>query len=120
MDGGDVLSTQTTDGVQVKSSDEIEIPDCYRFKPFDHELFIHYLQNKLLDRPLPYNKINDVNLYDHTPYDLAENYKPWEEKQWYFFTHRNRKYRNGKRPRRDGGDGYWKATGGDREKWTDL
>ncbi|CAL5365014.1 unnamed protein product [Camellia sinensis] len=37
-----------------------------------------------------------------------ENYKPCEEKEWYFFTPRDRKYKNGKRPNRAAGDGYWK------------
>ncbi|CAL5333815.1 unnamed protein product [Camellia sinensis] len=37
-----------------------------------------------------------------------ENYKPYEEKEWYFFTPRDRKYKNGKRPNRAAGDGYWK------------
>ncbi|XP_028117099.1 NAC transcription factor 47-like [Camellia sinensis] len=40
-----------------------------------------------------------------------ENYKPYEEKEWYFFTPRDRKYKNGKRPNRAAGDGYWKVTG---------
>lgn len=33
----------------------------------------------------------------------------------YFFTPRYRKYPNGKRPDRAAGDGYWKATGADKE-----
>ncbi|CAL5370986.1 unnamed protein product [Camellia sinensis] len=37
-----------------------------------------------------------------------ENYKPYEEKEWYFFTPRDRKYKNGKRPNRAASDGYWK------------
>ncbi|XP_028073489.1 TMV resistance protein N-like [Camellia sinensis] len=39
---------------------------------------------------------------------VLENYKPYEEKEWYFFTPRDRKYKNGKRPNRAAGDGYWK------------
>lgn len=35
-------------------------------------------------------------------------------KDLYFFTPRNRKYKNGQRPNRRAGDGYWKATGADK------
>ncbi|RVW18509.1 NAC domain-containing protein 19 [Vitis vinifera] len=30
--------------------------------------------------------------------------------EWFYFTPRDRKYRNGQRPNRSVGDGYWKAT----------
>lgn len=38
-----------------------------------------------------------------------------KENNWYFFTPRDRKYQNGSRPNRKAGDGYWKATGADKE-----
>ena len=47
-----------------------------------------------------------------------EKYEVLGEKDWYFFTPRDRKYRNGSRPDRKAGDGYWKATGADKlVKW---
>ncbi|KAF2293574.1 hypothetical protein GH714_002933 [Hevea brasiliensis] len=41
-----------------------------------------------------------------------EEYWQCGEKEWYFFTPRDKKYPNGSRPKRDAGGGYWKATGG--------
>ena len=35
--------------------------------------------------------------------------------EWFYFTPRDRKYRNGQRPNRSVGDGYWKATRANKE-----
>ncbi|KAM1754757.1 hypothetical protein ACFX12_007172 [Malus domestica] len=100
-----------------KDQDEFfnSFPPGYRFNPFDGELIVHYLMKKVLDQPLPPNRIFEVNLYRHNPEVLAEKYEKYGEKEWYFFTPRDRKYRNGSRPKRAAGDGYWKATGADKE-----
>lgn len=46
-------------------------PPGYRFSPFDEELIVHYLDNKVANRPLPKNKIMEVDLYSYNPEDLA-------------------------------------------------
>ncbi|XP_059635582.1 NAC transcription factor 32-like [Cornus florida] len=94
-------------------------PAGYRFRPLDKELVQHYLKIKLMNLPLPPNRMHEVNIYDENPDTLAENYiaqgeRDQGEKEWYFFTSRNKKYPNGKRPNRAGKDGYWKATGSDK------
>lgn len=45
----------------------------------------------------------------------TEQYEDVDEGAWYFFTPREKKYPNGARPRRSAGDGYWKATGSDKD-----
>ncbi|KAF5189936.1 Nac domain-containing protein [Thalictrum thalictroides] len=92
-------------------------PPGYRFAPRDDELLEHYLVNKLANRKLPINSIKDVNIYKFNPQDVVEEFKIYgeREKEWYFFTPRDRKYPNGNRPNRAAGDGYWKATGADRK-----
>ncbi|KAJ6984704.1 NAC domain-containing protein 102-like [Populus alba x Populus x berolinensis] len=88
-------------------------PPGYRFCPHDHELVLHYLTNKVKGLPLPRNKIVDVVLYQYDP-EYLDRYKKFGEKEWYFFTPRDRKYKNGSRPNRAANGGYWKATGADK------
>ncbi|XWS29904.1 hypothetical protein CRYUN_Cryun24cG0070300 [Craigia yunnanensis] len=88
-------------------------PAGYRFKPRDEELVLHYLKPKLFNKPLPPNRIIEVQLYHYNPEFLVQN-KSYGEGEWYFFTPRDKKYPNGSRPRRAAADGYWKATGADR------
>ncbi|KAL4284537.1 hypothetical protein GQ457_16G006540 [Hibiscus cannabinus] len=90
-------------------------PPGFRFCPLDEELVLHYLKKKVMNLPLPQNRIMEVNLYSYNPEKLAEQHKQYGEKEWYFFTPRDKKYRNGTRPNRAAGDGFWKATGADRE-----
>ncbi|XP_039058736.1 probable 2-oxoglutarate-dependent dioxygenase AOP1 [Hibiscus syriacus] len=91
-----------------------DYPVGFRFVPTDAELIEHYLIKKLNDMPLPPNKnIHEVDLYGSTPSQLTQQYKQSDGgEEWYFFTPRNRKYPNGKRPNRaaGNGDGYWKPT----------
>ncbi|XVF83790.1 hypothetical protein PTKIN_Ptkin16aG0520600 [Pterospermum kingtungense] len=80
---------------------------------------IGYLKKKVDKKPLPPNRIWEVQLYNYDPHTLTEmneNVPSNEEvKEWYFFTPRYRKYKNGSRPDRRAGDGFWKATGACRD-----
>ncbi|KAB1225564.1 NAC transcription factor 25 [Morella rubra] len=94
------------------------IPPEFRFVPTDEELVQFYLLPKLKNFPLPAYPIPEVNLYGHSPDYFADRYNDHEQKIWYFFTPRERKYSKGNRPNRAAGDGYWKATGADKPIWS--
>ncbi|XP_021849793.2 NAC domain-containing protein 2-like [Spinacia oleracea] len=87
----------------------------FRFHPHDEELISVYLEPKIKCQILPKNLMHEVNIYKHHPNFLAEHFLPQGERDWYFFTPRDKKYKNGSRPDRKAGDGYWKATGADKE-----
>ncbi|OMO68892.1 No apical meristem (NAM) protein [Corchorus olitorius] len=67
---------------------KINVPIGYRFKPRDDELIVHYLKPKAYNQPLPPNTIEEVELYSYNPEALTG---------------------------RGTGDGFWKATGVDKQ-----
>ncbi|KAI4386663.1 hypothetical protein MLD38_004578 [Melastoma candidum] len=89
------------------------LPPGFRFHPTDEELVLHYLQRKVASAPLPVSIIAEVDIYKFDPWDLLPM-AAFGEKEWYFFSPRDRKYPNGSRPNRAAASGYWKATGTDK------
>ncbi|XP_049389810.1 NAC domain-containing protein 2 [Solanum stenotomum] len=89
------------------------LPPGFRFHPTDEELIIYYLRNQATSRPCPSSIIPEVDVYKFDPWELPEKAE-FGEKEWYFFTPRDRKYPNGVRPNRAAVSGYWKATGTDK------
>ncbi|KAF5773831.1 putative transcription factor NAM family [Helianthus annuus] len=94
-----------------------QLPPGFRFHPTDEELVVHYLQRKEAAAPLPVAIIADIDLYKFDPWELPAK-AAFGEHEWYFFSHRDRKYPNGARPNRTATSGYWKATGTDKPVWT--
>ena len=92
---------------------ELELPPGFRFHPTDEELVNHYLCRKCAGQPIAVPVIKEVDLYKFDPWQLPE-IGFYGEKEWYFFSPRDRKYPNGSRPNRAAGSGYWKATGADK------
>ncbi|XP_039045526.1 NAC transcription factor 47-like [Hibiscus syriacus] len=89
------------------------LPPGFRFHPTDEELILHYLKKKVSSSPFPVSIIADVDIYKFDPWDLPDK-AAFGEKEWYFFSPRDRKYPNGARPNRAAASGYWKATGTDK------
>ncbi|KAE9588805.1 hypothetical protein Lal_00042185 [Lupinus albus] len=95
------------------------LPPGFRFHPTDEELIHHYLVKKVASIPLPVTIIAEVDIYKLDPWDLPAK-AAFGEKEWYFFSPRDRKYPNGARPNRAAASGYWKATGTDKTIVTSL
>ncbi|KAB8091630.1 hypothetical protein EE612_017166 [Oryza sativa] len=89
------------------------LPPGFRFHPTDEELIVHYLRNRAASSPCPVSIIADVDIYKFDPWDLPSKAN-YGDREWYFFSPRDRKYPNGIRPNRAAGSGYWKATGTDK------
>ncbi|OMO55592.1 No apical meristem (NAM) protein [Corchorus olitorius] len=91
------------------------LPPGFRFCPEDIELVEEYLMKKVNDEELPCDIIREVKLYEEDPSVLTGRLEPVTETEWYFFTSREKKYPNGKRPNRAAAQktGYWKPTGVD-------
>ncbi|MED6218406.1 hypothetical protein PIB30_026515 [Stylosanthes scabra] len=92
---------------------ELELPPGFRFHPTDEELVNHYLCRKCASQSIAVPIIKEIDLYKFDPWLLPEM-ALYGEKEWYFFSPRDRKYPNGSRPNRAAGSGYWKATGADK------
>ncbi|KAK5835035.1 hypothetical protein PVK06_010718 [Gossypium arboreum] len=92
---------------------ELELPPGFRFHPTDDELVNHYLCRKCASQPISVPIIAEIDLYKFDPWQLPDM-ALYGEKEWYFFSPRDRKYPNGCRPNRAAGTGYWKATGADK------
>ncbi|KAK1419924.1 hypothetical protein QVD17_29364 [Tagetes erecta] len=93
--------------------DSSNLPPGFRFHPTDEELIMFYLRNQTLSKPCPISIIPELDIYKFDPWELPEKTESGE-KEWYFFTPRDRKYPNGARPNRAAVSGYWKATGTDK------
>ncbi|EES18253.1 hypothetical protein BDA96_09G149700 [Sorghum bicolor] len=94
-------------------SQELQLPPGFRFHPTDEELVMHYLCRRCAGLPISVPIIAEIDLYKFDPWQLPRM-ALYGEKEWYFFSPRDRKYPNGSRPNRAAGAGYWKATGADK------
>ncbi|KAJ3676847.1 hypothetical protein LUZ60_002571 [Juncus effusus] len=96
------------------NKEQESLPPGFRFHPTDEELITYYLQHKITETDFNARAIADVDLNKCEPWDLPEKAK-MGEKEWYFFSLRDRKYPTGVRTNRATNAGYWKTTGKDKE-----
>ncbi|AES76698.1 putative transcription factor NAM family [Medicago truncatula] len=93
---------------------EENLPPGFRFHPTDEELITHYLTMKISDASFTSKAVAVVDLNKSEPWDLPGK-ASMGEKEWYFFSVRDRKYPTGLRTNRATESGYWKTTGKDKE-----
>ncbi|XP_054824351.1 NAC domain-containing protein 37 [Prosopis cineraria] len=92
------------------------VPPGFRFHPTDEELVGYYLRKKVASQKIDLDVIREIDLYRIEPWDLQERCRIGYEEQneWYFFSHKDKKYPTGTRTNRATVAGFWKATGRDK------
>ncbi|KAK1439188.1 hypothetical protein QVD17_05004 [Tagetes erecta] len=98
------------------------VPPGFRFHPTDEELVGYYLRKKVASQKIDLDVIRDIDLYRIEPWDLIERCRIGYEEQteWYFFSHKDKKYPTGTRTNRATIAGFWKATGRDKAVYEKL
>ncbi|POO00192.1 NAC domain containing protein [Trema orientale] len=92
------------------------VPPGFRFHPTEEELVGYYLKRKINALKIDLDVIVDVDLYKMEPWDIQArcNLGYDEQNEWYFFSHKDKKYPTGTRTNRATAAGFWKATGRDK------
>ncbi|KAI5313179.1 PREDICTED: NAC [Prunus dulcis] len=92
------------------------VPPGFRFHPTEEELVGYYLKRKINSLQIDLDVIIDIDLYKIEPWDIQARCKLGysEQNEWYFFSHKDKKYPTGTRTNRATAAGFWKATGRDK------
>ncbi|KNA24792.1 hypothetical protein SOVF_012420 [Spinacia oleracea] len=92
------------------------VPPGFRFHPTDEELLHYYLKKKISFQKFDMEVIREVDLNKMEPWELQERCRigSTPQNEWYFFSHKDRKYPTGSRTNRATNAGFWKATGRDK------
>ncbi|CAK9313888.1 unnamed protein product [Citrullus colocynthis] len=92
------------------------VPPGFRFHPTDEELLHYYLKKKVSFQKFDMEVVREVDLNKIEPWDLQEKCRigSTPQNEWYFFSHKDRKYPTGSRTNRATNAGFWKATGRDK------
>ncbi|OMP02820.1 No apical meristem (NAM) protein [Corchorus olitorius] len=93
-----------------------QVPPGFRFHPTEEELLHYYLRKKVAYEKIDLDVIREVDLNKLEPWDIQEKCKIGSTPQndWYFFSHKDKKYPTGTRTNRATAAGFWKATGRDK------
>lgn len=92
------------------------VPPGFRFHPTEEELLQYYLRKKVAYEKIDLDVIREIDLNKLEPWDIQERCKIGSTPQndWYFFSHKDKKYPTGTRTNRATAAGFWKATGRDK------
>ncbi|XP_052207306.1 protein SOMBRERO [Diospyros lotus] len=95
---------------------QLSVPPGFRFHPTDEELLYYYLRKKVSYEAIDLDVIREVDLNKLEPWDLKDKCRigSGPQNEWYFFSHKDKKYPTGTRTNRATRAGFWKATGRDK------
>ncbi|XP_075649624.1 uncharacterized protein LOC142620075 [Castanea sativa] len=97
---------------------KLKLPPGYRFYPTDQEIIEHFLKPKITGNDKDINHVCETEFYNHEPWDLQHICGiDSKDQEWFFFHAQSLKHQNGNRKNRKTREGFWKATGKDREIW---
>ncbi|CAL4888791.1 unnamed protein product [Urochloa decumbens] len=98
------------------SCSPLTVPPGFRFHPTDEELLYYYLRKKVAYEPIDLDVIREIDLNKLEPWDLKDRCRigTGPQDEWYFFSHKDKKYPTGTRTNRATTAGFWKATGRDK------
>lgn len=98
------------------SNGQPSVPPGFRFHPTDEELLYYYLRKKVSYEAIDLDVIREIDLNKLEPWDLKDKCKigTGPQNEWYFFSHKDKKYPTGTRTNRATAAGFWKATGRDK------
>ncbi|GMH00375.1 hypothetical protein Nepgr_002214 [Nepenthes gracilis] len=104
------------ENMSISVNGQSRVPPGFRFHPTEEELLLYYLKKKLAYQKIDLDVICEVDLNKLEPWDIQEKCKIGSTPQndWYFFSHKGKKYPTGTRTNRATAAGFWKATGRDK------
>ncbi|XP_039012068.1 NAC domain-containing protein 43-like isoform X2 [Hibiscus syriacus] len=104
------------ENVNISVNGQSQVPPGFRFHPTEEELLQYYLRKKVSYEKIDLDVIRDVDLNKLEPWDIQESCKigTTPQNDWYFFSHKDKKYPTGIRTNRATAAGFWKATGRDK------
>ncbi|XP_050386383.1 NAC domain-containing protein 43 [Argentina anserina] len=105
-----------TENMSISVNGKSQVPPGFRFHPTEEELLQYYLRRKVSNERIDLDVIRDVDLNKLEPWDIQEKCKigTTPQNDWYFFSHKDKKYPTGTRTNRATAAGFWKATGRDK------
>ncbi|KAB2052481.1 hypothetical protein E1A91_A12G125600v1 [Gossypium mustelinum] len=104
------------ENMNISVNGQSQVPPGFRFHPTEEELLQYYLRKKVSYEKIDLDVIREVDLNKLEPWDIQERCKigTTPQNDWYFFSHKDKKYPTGTRTNRATAAGFWKATGRDK------
>ncbi|XP_074304336.1 NAC domain-containing protein 43-like [Silene latifolia] len=102
--------------MNISVNGQSRVPPGFRFHPTEEELLQYYLRKKVANEKIDLDVVFEIDLNRLEPWDIQEKCRigTTPQNDWYFFSHKDKKYPTGTRTNRATVAGFWKATGRDK------